>query len=117
MLNELYGQIFGSLAPHKNKFNYALEELRKAIKVIDEQLKMRSFLVADRITLADVIICCQMDKAFRLIITSDMRKKLPNLTRWFSYIRQTQPFVSKIGQLFLCQAKGFEPVFEEEKPK
>ena len=89
LVHELYGQVFASLPANQNKFVYALEELKKTVKVLDDQLKMRSFLVADRITLADVIICCQLDKAFRLLITADMRKKLCNLTRWFSHVRQT----------------------------
>ena len=57
-----------------------------------------------------------MDKAFRLLITADIRKKLTNLTRWFSHVRQSEPFVKKLGKMFLCNEKGFEPVFEEEKP-
>lgn len=111
LLNELYGQVFGILPASQSKFAYALEELKKTIKVFDEHLKSRSFLVADRITLVDVIVCCQIDKAFRLLITTDMRKKLVNLTRWFSHVRQTQPFANKLGKMFLCQTKGFEPIF------
>lgn len=79
---------------------------------MDDQLKMRTLLVADRITLADIIICCQLDKAFRLIISQSMRQKLTNLTRWFSFMRQSPPMTARIGKMFLCGESSFRPNFD-----
>lgn len=42
------------------------------------------------------------------MIPEDSRKKLPNLVRWFSFIRSTGPFVKVLGALELCGKEGYQ---------
>lgn len=60
LLKEIYGQIFGKSKPDQTKYNYANDWLKKVLKNLDDRLKFRSFLVGDTVTLADIIICCQL---------------------------------------------------------
>ena len=102
ILRELYGQVFGKLSADEKKYNFATEELKKILKVLDDRLKFRSLFVGDSLTLADIVFCTHLEKAFRLIISSEIRKKLTNLVRWYTYVRNLKPFVTCIGKSFLC---------------
>lgn len=102
LVREIGEQIFGKLGANEQKYSYAFEELKKAIKILDDRLKMRTYLVGDSLTLADVVLCCQLEKLFRLIITSDIRKKFVNVTRWFTCVRSLKPFQDYLGKMFLC---------------
>ncbi len=48
------------------------------------------------------------------MITEDQRKKLPNLARWFSYIRSTGPFQLVFGESVLLGKQ--EQKLEANKP-
>ncbi len=63
---------------------------------------MRSLFVGNSLTLVDIVLCCNLDKAFRLIVTAEQRKKLINLTRWYTYVRNLKPFTDCIGKIYLC---------------
>jgi hypothetical protein len=39
----------------------------------------------------------------RTILGEDGRKKLPNLLRWFTYIRSTAPFQEYMGEVVMCK--------------
>jgi len=41
------------------------------------------------------------------VISEDIRKKLPNLARWFQFIRSTGPFIATLGHSHLCGKVGF----------
>jgi hypothetical protein len=41
------------------------------------------------------------------VISEDIRKKLPNLTRWFQFIRSTGPFLAILGSSQLCGKNAF----------
>ena len=102
IIKQLYGQVFGNLSLDEPKYKYSFEEFNKNLKILDEHLKKRTFFVGNNLTLVDIMLGSQLDKAFRLLISQDARKKIPHLTRWFKYVRESQPFVNSIGNLFLC---------------
>jgi hypothetical protein len=37
-----------------------------------------------------------------------LRKKIPNLARWFNFVRATGPFLNVLGPVTLCGKAGFE---------
>jgi glutathione S-transferase len=64
---------------------------------------MRSFFVGNSVTFVDILLCCQLDRLFRLIICEEMRKNIVHLIRWYSYVRNLKPFVDCIGEMVLCE--------------
>ena len=50
-----------------------------------------------------------------MIVTEDSRKKLPNLVRWFSYVRSTKPFFEVIGASELCGKEAFSVAEADKK--
>ena len=45
----------------------------------------------------------------------EWRKKLPNLTRWFAFVRATGPFLSVLGAAAFCGKSSTEPQWEEKR--
>ena len=42
-----------------------------------------------------------------MVINEEARKKLPNLVRWFTFVRATGPFREVLGELKLCGKNAF----------
>lgn len=99
----MYSQIDGLAEPNQAKFSYAIEELKKNIKILDDSLKLKSFFIGDRITLADIILSSNLNKAFQYLITPDLRKKYVNLFRWYSFVRNQPPFIEFLGPIVYAE--------------
>lgn len=50
---------------------------------------------------------------FRKVLNEDTRKKLPNLARWFTFMRSSEPFTHVLRECILCGKVGF--IIEEDK--
>lgn len=57
--------------------------LDKAIPVFEARLKEFTYLVGERVTLADILAASYFVRGFDNIFGADWRKKYPNTTRWF----------------------------------
>ncbi len=100
-------QIADEKSQNKVKFTYAKDELQKCLKTLEDHLKLRTFFVGNKMTLIDVILCCNLDSMFRKVIPSSMSKKLSQLFRWFRHVRSLPPFVLIMKDMELCGDKGF----------
>jgi len=101
----------------------AKENVKKSLSILNEHLKFRSFLVGDRVTLADIIVALTLLYPFRLVFDVAFRKPYPNVTRWFTTVINQPNFAKVVGNVELCQkmqvAKETQdapkPVVKEEK--
>ena len=65
------------------KIESAKIDLEKSLSVLDDFLLYRTFLVGESVTLADVFVACDLLLPFKLVLSVSVRRKFPNLTRWF----------------------------------
>jgi glutathione S-transferase len=65
LLRELYEQIGGIRGANKEKYDYSLKELLRELEVINSHLKLRTFLVGDTVTVADISLATHLDTAFK----------------------------------------------------
>merc|ERR1712064_205351 len=104
------------------------------MKVLNDHLLHHTFLVGERISLADIAVACTMFHLYQHVMDPEFRKSFGNANRWFQTI-VNQPEVKKvIGEFKLCvkmaqfDAKKFAEVGkaaggdkkgkkEEKKPK
>lgn len=91
----------------------AIKEAHKVFAVLDKILMPRTFLVGERITLADIVMFCSVMPAFKLVLDATERSKYVNLTRWFVTLSAQPEFVSVIGEFELCAEAMIEPVKAE----
>lgn len=94
----------------------AITEAHKVLAVLDKILKPRTFLVGERITLADIVMFCSVMPAFKLVLDATERSKYINLTRWFVTLAAQPEFTAVIGEFELCSEAMVEPVVKKAEP-
>ncbi|XP_046968027.1 elongation factor 1-gamma [Vanessa cardui] len=94
----------GIMQFNKQNVERAKTDLLAALKVLDDHLLTRTFLVTERITLADIIVFSTLIHAFQNVLDSSLRSSLVNVQRWFLTLAN-QPQVSSVtGAITLCEA-------------
>jgi elongation factor 1-gamma len=61
-----------------------VDAVNARLATLDQILLDRTWLVGERITLADVFVCTALTNAFSGPIDASMRAKLPNVTRYLN---------------------------------
>lgn len=121
-LNTWYYPILGYGTYNKEVEKNAQENLVRALKALDAELVNKTFLVKERITLADISLACTLINGFKNLFDANYRKGIPNVTRWFLTVVNQPKFKAVTGEIVLCEkarvyeAKKSAPV-EEKKPK
>jgi len=94
----------GILQLNKNNNERAKDELKHILQLLDNYLRTRTYLVGERITLADITIACDLLLLFQWIIEPSIRETYPNVTRWFLTLINQKQFQAVIGADFkLCE--------------
>merc|ERR1712180_151547 len=93
----------GIMAFNKNATERAKEEVKKAMEVLDKHLLTRTYLVGERITLADVCVAYAMKMLFENVLDAAFRKPFGNTVRWYTTIMNQPQVVGVSGQPKLCE--------------
>jgi len=99
-----------------------LETLSR-LTVLNTQLATRTFLVGERISLADLAVCICVLPAFTDVLDVATRGKLRHLTRWFNTVVHQEHLVSVIGEVKMCEKEALvvlgakKEKTKEAKPK
>ena len=92
----------------------------KALKVLDEHLLVHTFLVGERITLADLFSVGLLGRGFQYFFDKQWREEHPNVTRWYETVYNQPIYSAVVDKLaFIDQAIPNQPpkVEKQEKPK
>jgi len=107
---ELLPAVLGWTLPSVSAMNYnkqhveeAKNELLRLLEDLDSFLLSRTFLVGERITLADISMCCNLLPAFQHVLEPEIRKKLINVNRWFETLINQPEFKKVLGSVKLCE--------------
>lgn len=103
---------------NKKQVDTALAQLESFAQVFEQRLQEFTFLVGERITLADVIGASAWELIFAKLCGPEFRQKHPYLTRWFSTICASPCMSSVWGDLKFAE-KAMEPPkkAKADKPK
>lgn len=99
----------------------SVEDGKKAtldiIKVLENHLLVHTFLVGERITLADLFLASQISRGFQYVLDKAWRDENPNTTRWFETI-VNQPIWKAIIEkpILIDEAVKYTPPKKEAKP-
>ncbi|KAI7834435.1 glutathione S-transferase [Kickxella alabastrina] len=104
--------LIGTLAPlmghakfFKPAHQQAEEQFFRFIDVLNTQLINRTFVVGERLTIADVVVACDLLYSFQMYLTSEDRDKYPDLTRYFTTITAEPAFKAVLGDVVLCDKR------------
>ena len=91
----------------------------KAISVLEQHLLVNTFLVGERITLADIFAVSIVSRGFEYLFDKEWRKENPNVTRWFETIHNQPYYIAITAQVpFIDEAlKNQAPVKKDQAPK
>jgi len=100
----------GAMQFNKQQTERAKDDVKKAMKVLNDHLLHHTYLVGERVSLADIAVACTLLQLYQHVMDPNFRKAYGNTNRWFTTIIN-QPQVKKvIGNFQLCEKMAqFDP--------
>jgi len=94
----------GIMQFNKQNNERAKDELKHILKLLNDYLLTRTYLVGQRITLADIAVSSDLLLLFQWIIEPSLREPYPNVTRWFLTLIHQKEFQAVLGNDYkLCE--------------
>lgn len=102
--NELVPNVLAWLLPCVSAVHYDKQHCEEAksstlhlLKTLDTFLQTKTYLVGERLTLADVAVSCCLLPLFQHCLEPEQRRHLTNLTRWFETCLHQPEFKAVLG--------------------
>ncbi|XP_018576852.1 elongation factor 1-gamma [Anoplophora glabripennis] len=83
-------------------FQRAKDDMKSALTVLNSHLLARTYLVGERITLADIVVACNLLNAYKYVLDPDYRRPFGNVNRWFTTLINQPEFKAVLGEVELC---------------
>merc|ERR1712062_367863 len=105
------------------------EDIKGVMKALNDHLLAKTFLVGERISLADIAVCCTLLSLYKQVMDPSFRGAYQNVNRWFTTVVNQPNAKAVLGEVALCSkeaqfdAKKFAEFSgkgdkkKEEKPK
>lgn len=84
---------------NKNQVETSKKELLRLLGVLNEYLLTRTYLVGERITLADVALALDLLPAYQHVLEPDMRRPFLNVSRWLTTLLNQSQFKAVLGDV------------------
>ncbi|KAE8411136.1 hypothetical protein BDV36DRAFT_275680 [Aspergillus pseudocaelatus] len=117
-LGAWYRPLLGLDGYNKKNVEEASKAALKNISVLEKHLTANTFLVGERITLADIFAASLLTRAFATVLDKKFRSENPAVTRWFQTI-VNQPYFKAVVEnpVLVDEVIKYTPPKKEEKPK
>merc|ERR1711963_758702 len=93
----------GIVQYNKQDTERAKDQIKKVLQILNDHLLTRTFVVGERISLADISLVCNLQMLYEQVLDPSFRKAYQNANRWFSTM-VNQPNVKKVlGDVKLCE--------------
>ncbi|KAI5849494.1 hypothetical protein DFP73DRAFT_540751 [Morchella snyderi] len=108
--------LVGTSSYNKKSVDTAKAATLKVIGVLEQHLLSQTFLVGERITLADLFATSCLARGFQYVFDKEFRAEHPNLTRWYTLIHSQSIYTEAAGELsFIDEAVQYTPPKKEPK--
>ncbi|XP_041068393.1 valine--tRNA ligase [Carcharodon carcharias] len=95
--------VLGLLKHNKKAVERAQLDLKKVLCFLDGHLKLRTYLVGEGVTLADIAVSCSLLLPYKHVFEPDFRKPFINVNRWFLTCVNQPEFIRALGEVKLCE--------------
>ncbi|KAJ5669265.1 hypothetical protein N7462_010335 [Penicillium macrosclerotiorum] len=117
-LGSWYRPLLGLEGYNKKTVDEAAKAALKATDVLETHLTANTYLVGERITLADIFTAALMTRAFANVLDKKFRDANPAVTRWYNTIVNQSAFKAVVPEAKLvAECIKYTPPKKEEKPK
>ena len=101
---------------NKKSVEDSKKEAQQILNVLESHFLVHTFLVGERITLADLYMASQISRGFQFVLDKAWRDENPNVTRWYETI-VNQPIWSAVIEkpVFIDEAVKYTPPKKEPK--
>lgn len=103
---------------NKKNVEDAQKKAERAVKILDDHFLVNTYLVGERLTLADIAVVGHISRGFQYVFGKEWRQKNTNVTRWYETV-YNQPIWSEVADKleFIEQAVTYQPPKKEPAPK
>ena len=102
--SEIIYPIFGWKEYDKEISNKENNILKDRLKLLENELQNKDYIIGKRITLADIVLFRYLRFLMMLHYPDGIRKNLmPNITRWFEKIMNSKEAIKAYGKTILCK--------------
>lgn len=117
-LSSWFRPLVGRDPYHKKNVDEAKKASLKSVGVLEQHLLVNTFLVGERITLADLFAAGIIARGFQYLFDKQWRSEYPNVTRWYATVYNQPIYSAVVGELeFIDEAVKYEPPKKEQAPK
>jgi len=116
--------ILGFIQNNPTATQRAKGDIRKVLEVLNSHLADKTFLVGERLSLADFVVATSLHRLYEKVLDPAFRKVFVNANRWFTTIVNQPEYLAVAGSTTLATKmeaapKGDIPeeTKQEEKPK
>merc|ERR1712180_125738 len=92
----------GIMQFNKNATDRAKEDIKAAMKTLNDHLLTRTFLVGERVTLADIAVACTLLSLYKQVLDPAFRGSFTNVNRWFTTVINQPNAKAVLGEVVLC---------------
>lgn len=89
--------LLGKIPYNKKSVDDASQAVKKAVGVVEKYLQRHTYLVGERVTLADLFCASLLYRGFQYFFDKQWRQENPNVTRWYDTV-VNQPIYSAVAQ-------------------
>jgi elongation factor 1-gamma len=103
---------------NKKHVDDSLKATNAKTKVMEDHLTVNTYLVGERLTLADLFSASILGRGFQYIFDKEWRSQNPSVTRWYETVCNQSIWTDVVGKpTFIEKALPNQPPKKEEKPK
>jgi elongation factor 1-gamma len=92
-------------------------DVRKAIETLNVHLASRTFLVGQRVTIADIAVAVSLLELYTTVLDPGFRKTFSHTNRWFNTLVHQPNFAAVLGEVKLAEKMAAAAAPPKEEPK
>jgi len=97
---------FGIIQFNKTATAKAQDELRAILTSLNTTLASKTFLVGERVTLADISVATSLIQLYQHVFDATFRAPFGNVNRWFTTVVNQPQFLTVIGEVTLAEKEA-----------
>lgn len=117
-LGGFFRPLIGRDPYNKKSVDDHMKTALKYVGVLEQHLLMNTYLVGERLTLADLFTASVISRGFEFLFDKGWRQENPNVTRWYETIYNQPMYLDVAGKLsFIDEALKNQPPKKEQATK
>ena len=113
-----FAPLVGRAPYNKKSVDDASIKALKAVHVLEQHFLVNTYLVGERLTLADFFVTSLITRGFQYVFDKQFRLNNPNVTRWYETVYNQPIYSAEAPKLeFIDEAVKYTPPKKEPAPK